>query len=237
MPAWRLDDSDRTIAECDVGATDGDGEHFVGHALLCQVKTPTQISSRCPQVQAIHMGPPLKQTPSDVDMIGTAELDVSDVSRGERRRIKSFIDDRLLERRAQEERFARLEQRLHPISEYIIHPAAKEPDADYPLWRFNCAGFVLAAYAEADIELVDQEHAPLVTVDFLKKAYPMAKRRLDDPDFRKDMGIGDGDRWPVVVPGYIVNSLNRSAADIRRTPYTPEPGDEYFPSLREEHRS
>lgn len=234
MPAWRLDDTDRTITKYDVGASDGDEGHFVGHVLLCDIDAPTKISSNSPQIRAVHMGPPLKQSQGHVDIIGTAELDVGDFSRGERRQIKSFVDDRLLERRAQAERLAKLKQRLHPISEYVIHPAAKEPDPNYPLWRFNCAGFVLTAYLEANIELIDQEHAPSVPLDFLKKAYPMAKKRLDDQDFRKQMGIDEGDRWPVIMAGYVVNSTNRSAADIRQTAYTPESGDEYFPARRQQ---
>lgn len=230
MPAWRLDENDRQVNKYDVGAVDGEETHFVGHVLLCDVDVPTNVNSKSASVQAVHMGPPLKQSPEAVDVVGTAELDADDLRRGERRQIKSFIDDRVLERSAQVERLAKLKRKLHPKSEYIIHPAASEPDAHYPLWRFNCAGFVLNAYLEANIQLVDQEHAPAVTLDFLKGAYRWARKRLDDPEFRKEMGIDIGDRWPVIMAGYVANSLNRSADEIRHTPYRPRSGDEFFPA-------
>ena len=177
------------------------------------------------------MGPPLRQSPIQIDIVGTAELDAGDVSKGDRKKIKMFVDETLLERRATRKRSSKLIDGIHSIeSEYTIHPVARAPDADYPLWRFNCAGFVLKAYLEADIELVDQEHAPLVTLDFLKRAFPSSRDRLDDPEFRKYMGIDVGDRWPVIMAGHVVNSLNRSAEEIRQTPYRPVAGDEFFPT-------
>ncbi|HVA46794.1 MAG TPA: hypothetical protein VNH11_10555 [Pirellulales bacterium] len=60
-------------------------------------------------------------------------------------------------------------------------------------------------------------------------AYPWAKDRLDDPAFRREMGIGEGDRWPVVLAGYVVNALNRAVELIRQAPYEPMRGDEFFP--------
>ncbi len=145
MPAWRLDLNDRQVNRYDVGASDGEETHFIRHVLLCDVDGPTNVSSKSKSVHAVHMGPPLKQSPARVHVVGTAELDAGDINKGERRQIKSFIDDRLLERRAQMDRLTKPEQELVSQSEYIIHPAAKEPDAHYPLWRFNCAGFVLNA--------------------------------------------------------------------------------------------
>lgn len=229
MPAWRLDEDDRQVNQYDVGACDGEEPHFVRHVLLCDLEMPINVNSKSEPVQAVHMGPPFRQSLTRVDVVGTAELDSGDVNKGDRRKIKSFIDDRFLERRAQKERLKKLGHKLNSQSEYIIHPAAEEPDADYPLWRFNCAGFVLEAYLEADIELVDKEHAPAVNLDFLKGAYSWAKRRLDDPEFRKKMGIEIGDSWPVIMAGYVVNSINRSADEIRQTPYRPRSGDEFFP--------
>ena len=233
MPAWRLDENDRSVTKYDVGASDGEETHFIGHVLLCDVDVPTNVSSKSASVQAVHMGLHLEQSLEHVDVIGTAVLDAGETTGGERRQIKSFVDDRLLERRAQLERLAKLHPRLHPKSEYIIHPAAREPDANHPLWLFNCAGFVLYAYLEANIELVAQQQAPKVALDVMKRAYPKARRRLDDPEFREEMGIGAGIRWPVILAGYVIHSLNRTADEIRQAPYTPRSGDEYFPALQD----
>jgi len=230
MPAWRLDKTDRLVTQYDAGASDGSETHFIGHVLLCDVDEPTNVNLESASVPSVHMGPPLKQSQQQIDVIGIAELDAGNVSQGERRQIKSFVDDRLLERCAQKSRLEKLGKKLHPKSEYVIHPAAREPDADYPLWRFNCAGFVLNAYLEANIELVDQSHAPAVTLDFLKNAFPKERKRLDNSEFQKEMGIDMEDRWPVIMAGYVVNSLNRSANEIRQTPFSPRPGDEFFPA-------
>ncbi len=89
---------------------------------------------------------------------------------------------------------------------------------------------MLNAYLEANIELVDREHVPAVTLDFLKNAYPWARKLLDNPEFRKEMGIDIGDCWPVIVAGYVVHSLDRSADEVRQTPYRPRSGDEFFPA-------
>ena len=230
MPAWRLDENDRQVKKYDAGAVDGKEAHFVRHVLLCDVDAPTNVNSTTALVKAVHMGPPLKESWEEVDVIGTADLDARDVNRGECRQIKSFIDECLLERFAQRERFEKMPRGTRLKNEYVIHPAAREPDASYPLRRFNCAGFVLSAYLEANIDLVDQEHSPPVTLDFLKDAFPEFGKRLDDLEFRKEMGIDIGDRWPVIMPGYVVNSLRRSADEIRMAPYRPRSGDEFFPA-------
>ena len=230
MPAWRLDENERQVTQYDAVASDGGESQFVGHVLLCDVDEPTSINSSSSSVPAVHMGPPLERTQKQIDIIATAELDASGANLGERRQIKTFVDDRLLERKAQEERLKKLDRTLHRQSEYIIHPAAKGPDADYPLWRFNCAGFVLNAYLEAGIELIVQEHAPPVSLDLLKRAFPTARNRLDGPEFRTQMGVDTGDQWPVIFAGYVVNSLNRSADEIRKAPCRPRSGDEYFPA-------
>jgi len=88
----------------------------------------------------------------------------------------------------------------------------------------------LSAYHEANIELIDQENVTSVNLEYLKRAYDHVRNRLDRTKFRRKMGIGRGDSWPVIMAGYVVNSLNRSADEIRMTPYAPRSGDEYFPT-------
>ena len=39
---------------------------------------------------------------------------------------------------------------------------------------------------------------------------------------------GDGP-WPVVLAGYVLNSLNRDEDEIRSAPYNATAGDEFFP--------
>jgi hypothetical protein len=91
-------------------------------------------------------------------------------------------------------------------------------------------GWVLEAYATADLRLLG-EPLPLVTLDELKLHYPEFGDRLNDPQVRADLGIGEGESWPVALVGYVLHSLNRKAAEIRDLPYSPKRGDEFFPRL------
>src|SRR6185295_2579957 len=155
MPAWRLDGQDRQVNHFDVGAVDGTRQGFISHVLLCLAEQPqvVNVNSRTPD--AVHMGPPLEERPQPIDAIGTAVLDPGGVQPTERRQIKVFVDDRLSERKAQEARMAKLNRRDPYHAEYVIHPPYVEPGEDVSLWRFSCAGFVLRAYEEANIHLID----------------------------------------------------------------------------------
>ncbi len=174
------------------------------------------------------MGPPLGATTRQLEALGTVTLDDE---RGERRKIKIFVDERLLERKAQEERLKLLKGRNRVCADYVIHPPFLEPDADTSLWRFSCVGFVLRAYMEARIQLLDLARLPPVSLETLKSIYRPMAARLDDQQFREQLGIGDGDNWPVAMAGQVMNSLLRDPGDIRREPFVPQQRDERFPRL------
>ena len=70
---------------------------------------------------------------------------------------------------------------------------------------------------------------PLVTLETLAIAYPDLSQALQSPNTRLRFGLtGDGP-WPVVLPGYVLNSLTRSAPEIRQEAVVPISGDEFFP--------
>jgi len=96
------------------------------------------------------------------------------------------------------------------------------------LWRFSCVGFVLQAYQTARISILGAP-LPLKTLDELKQFYPWAVNDLDNAESRVRLGIGEGDRWPVALVGYVLNSLSRSSGEIHASPFVPQPGDAYFP--------
>lgn len=230
MPAWRLDGQDREVQHFDVGATDGMAPGFVSHVVLCLVEQPQVVNVNSRNLAVVHMGPPLGQASRPIDVIGTALLDPTGVAPSERRQIKVFVDDRLRERKAQESRLARLQFLERRYAEYVIHPSSIEPEEEVSLWRFSCAGFVLKAYEEANIHLIDDRKLPNITLNKLKDGYPGWADKLDCEDVRTRLGIGEGTAWPVVLAGYVVNSLNRSPDVIRSQAFVPAPGDEFFPS-------
>jgi hypothetical protein len=169
------------------------------------------------------MGPPLRPQARNIDVFGSAGLTAA-----ERLQIKAFVEDRLLERKAQNKRLHAIGERLEITDEYVIYPASLPPSPSQPLWRFNCAGFVLQAYLEADIALL-ADRLPVVGMDRLIEAYPWAQRKLADPETRKKMGIGEGDKWPVTFVGYVIHSLSRNSEEIRAAPYVAKESDISYP--------
>lgn len=219
MPARTLTDEPTTIHPFDVlGQTDGTS-HLMVHALLCNETDSRTDVTKQSEINCSHMGPPLGQRSISCDAVGSAELNDT-----HRRKIKLFVDDRLLERAAEKKR-----GRLHGLlAEYRIHPPATRPSQEFPLWRFSCVGYVLEAYKAAGIRLLGAP-LPFRTLDELKQLYPHHARRLDDSDIRTHLGIGEGDRWAVALVGYVLNSLSRAVDQIHSDEYIPQPGDEYFP--------
>jgi len=230
MPAWRLNEEELTVHEFDVGAMDGAEPGFVGHVVLCRADHGQKVSAAAPVVETAEMGPPLGEATQGIHALGTTLLDPDGLPPGKRRQIKTFVDDRMQEAKSQQEVRNRVSgelQRALLLKEYVINPAYEMPTDEVARWRFSCAGFVLRAYEVAKIVLLDHT-IPEVTLGTLKKAYPEQADDLDRPNIRRRLGIGGDGPWPVVLPGYILNSLKRTPAEIASAPYSPQVGDEYF---------
>ncbi|NQV23513.1 MAG: hypothetical protein HQ518_04005 [Rhodopirellula sp.] len=230
MPAWRLSEDTLTVHEFDVGAIDGPDSTFVAHVVLCRTENKQTVSAAESVVETAEMGPPLGEASQGIHALGTTLLDPDGLPPDKRRQIKVFVDDRMKEAKAQQELRERLSEPVRKalmLREYVILPAYESYTEEVTRWRFSCAGFVLRAYEEARIKLLDPS-IPDVTLDELKKAYPDWADDLDRQKIRERLGIeGDGP-WPVVLPGYVMNSLKRTSAEIESTPYRPQRGDEYF---------
>jgi hypothetical protein len=232
MPAWRVDGQGREINEYDVGAGDVSASGPVLHVVLCTESQPLVVYSTRQNVSIVHMRPPLEAIDATIDIIATASLDAGNLNSPERRKIKTFIDERLLERKAQEARQKKSGRLTLNSNAYRIHPCSTPPDTNFPFWRYSCVGFVVAAYREALIELVDESSVPQANMQLVKQMYPDYATHLDVPRIREHLGIGQGDEWPIVFAGYLVNSLARSAREVRDSPYQPSDGDRFFPPVR-----
>lgn len=168
-------------------------------------------------------------TPIFIHALGTAELDSEGLDRGERRRIKAFVDERMSERDAQKARLDRMQTIERRCQEYSIHPDYVPPNENTTLWRFSCVGFVLRAYETARIQLLNRDSLPMISLEKLKAAYPSWAGLLSKAEVRERLGIGQGREWPIVLAGYVLHSLAREAAEIRNAPYVVDAGDEHFP--------
>jgi hypothetical protein len=124
---------------------------------------------------------------------------------------------------------------------YVVSPAVKEvraPDSGILLYRrFSCAGLVLACYSKIGIDLVEEnDHLPPVYLDTLAQVYG---DRVRDESYRekRDLGIPGGGPWPILLPGYLLHSLQRATPEIRNRAHQPAvpanqpavPPDAFFP--------
>jgi hypothetical protein len=193
------------------------------HAMLFDEDTDRSDVTSTTQLRIAHMGPPLGRATTSSDAIGGITL-----SEDQKLRIKKFIAQSKDASDKRKEEYRKRGIKADPRELYVILPSAKPPNGDFTYWRFSCVGFVLKAYEELKIVLLNGP-IPERTLEELKKFYPGFEDTLDDADTRLEMGIGTGDRWPVELVGYLLHSLARSDAEVMAGPYTPSLGDEYFP--------
>jgi hypothetical protein len=221
MPAERLGTAVVPIREFDVIARDSAGHSgFVGHLALAAAGLPSHRPSDL--VPVIHMRPPLENLGLCVaDCVGSVGFTAE-----QKFQVRLFAEELDSEYRAMQLR--------SPLDQYVICPHASvfsSSDDTVVFRRFSCAGFVIEAYREAGVELLRTDLAllPLVTLDELKSQYPDLARHLDKEKERQKLGIGGDGPWPVLLAGYVLNSLARTSAEIHATPYLSRPGDGFFP--------
>lgn len=222
MPAFRLSDQPVSVGRFDEFGQDSESvPQFVRHVGLCgEERNGLQANEA---VALVHMGPPPSRADGFVQSIGSAGLTVDEINE-----IGVFVDERSSEYEAS--------RRRDPKQQYVVHPHAKpvtSNDGTVICTRFSCAGFVIEAYNAVEIPLIpdDEDSFPKSDVETLVRADPDLERSLRSPA-RKIVGLeGDGP-WPVVLAGFVVNSLRRSVDEIRHEPDVPQTDDAYFPATR-----
>lgn len=115
--------------------------------------------------------------------------------------------------------------------QYLVHPAWKDvrdPNTNVRRYRrYSCAGFVLDAHRQVELDLlkIDETSLPEVDKVTLATGYPgleMHESLLDR------LGIPGSGPWKVVLPGYVVHALDRTSEEVRQGPYYARLGDERF---------
>ena len=195
------------------------------HAVLSDEDVDATDTSK---VKSIHMGPPFGRIRQlAFAAVGSCELSTKHVAR-----ITEFVDQQFSARKAERLRLAKLGLPQNPMAQYRIQPPYSRPRKGCSQIRYSCVGFVLLAYKSARIELVSSA-CPLRTVEDLKSLYPpIFHAALDDETQRIGMGLDRGNRWPVMLVGYVLHALNRTSDQIigkNATQYQPQEGDEFFP--------
>ncbi len=216
MPAFDLSLGPETLGRHDVVGEYTDSRHgLVKHVALH--KADDCMVNYDQSVDVVHMGPPLKRDSiMNAHVAGRIPLKESEV-----KRIEAWI-----EKVADEYQQANATRKR----QYIIHPPwedYRDPNTQVRRYRrFSCAGFVLDAHNQVDIELlrIDEQSLPEVDAQTLREAYP----QIDDLSTLEPFGISGEGPWRIVLAGYVVHALNRSSEEIRQGPYQARKGDEHF---------
>lgn len=239
MPARRIGAASVAVARYDVLGFDSVAEPtFVAHVAVAA--GAGSISSEATTgLRVTHMMPPFHAAgrPFVAQCVGGANL-----SEDEGHRIQSFIQGLRSEYEAEEQRLRgsgewnKSARTKFSADQYAIRPHIRRPTADRPYHQFSCAGFVYEAYLEADIVLLDASEMmlPMCNLKSLRTAYPHMAERLDDSALRAEKGLDGNGPWKVLLPGYIMNSLDRMREEILAEPYKPESGAAWFPKSHDE---
>ena len=224
MPAVRLSGiQSAMVATFDIVAKDGPSSrsNFLTHVGLYR-GDPRRVSN-AQGVNIVHMIPPLRTGAMEVHALGGAEFDEDDLHL-----MRQFVDSTDLEIAKQE----KLKKPLKPLEVYTIRPHYIKASPEKPYRRFSCSGFVFEAYKFIGIVLVDLKKLPDVDLETLVRAYPEQERRLRRKKLRELFNLSGDGPWAVLLPGHIINSLNRPREEIMSKSYQAKPGDEYFPPRR-----
>ena len=223
MPAFDLSQGSQTLARYDVVGMYSDYlPRFIRHVSLFDGDAATV--SMYEEVKVAHMGPPLGTGCNlPVHAVGGVSLTNDEIKQIEAR-IEEMKDEYEAEGPDRKQ-------------QYIIDPPWKDerdPNTGVRRYRrFSCAGFVLDAHLQVDIELLDLDKSVLPEVD--KETLQLAYADVDVARKGADLeryGVGGEGPWRIVLAGYVLHALDRPSELIRREPYQAQSGDELFPAAR-----
>lgn len=226
MPSQRLANDRTKVSRFDVIGADSDAGSFVGHAGLAA--SDADEAEQGDSIAVYHMKPPLDDKKSiSIHVLGSASL-----TDDESKMIELFCTEHFSEHKAQD---------IRGLKGYIVQPHAadlKEADGTTVCRRFSCAGYVVDAYRDAGIDMLDTDPAnlPQVNMATLDRAYPFVPRLRNNPQLLHrsgssldELGVSGQGPWPIVLPGYLFHALDRDAVAIRTNPYSPVEDDKEFP--------
>ena len=221
MPALELANEPHSFSRYDVMGEYADTQHgFVGHVGL--LDADSQDLSAGSDAIAVHMRPPLARGKTIVvHVAGRVPLTNNEI-----KVIAAWTEEIADEYDANEVSGAGGWRR-----QYIIHPPwedERDPITRVRRYRrYSCAGFVLDAYLQVEIELLetDPDRLPEVDRQTIDAAYPQA---VGNPKLLAEFGLQNVGPWRIVLGGYVLHALDRPTEDIRNSPYKAQPDDKRF---------
>ncbi len=217
MPAIDLTRGSKTLSRYDVvGVRSESLDRFVIHVgLLDEDKCSLEAGGT---LSAVHMRPPLKQGDTiQVNVAGHVPLTNDEWKIIETWLVKIADEYKKLGVGARDQ--------------FMIHPHWKDecdPKTGVRRYRrYSCAGFVLDAHQQVNIELLNIDEGVLPAVDrqVIISAYPNVEGH---PDRLRSWGLEGTGPWRLVLAGYVLHALNRPTDQIRQDPYRAKEGDHNF---------
>lgn len=199
---------------------------YVFHTGLCWAEESGPLTNLIP-FEVVHICAGIVCEHVRADVIGNIKLNAN-----ERKQIRAFVNRHLGEQKTFR-KYAK-ERGLENAGNllFTIHPHAVEPQETVSAWRFSCSGLVMNALQFIGIVLVDLEHGEFPTKSWQAVATfdPYGQADLHREENREYLIQGDQDNIPVLLAGYLLQSLARTDAEIREQPYQAREGDEFYPS-------
>lgn len=206
-----------------VGVYSQSNHSFVQHAAL--LASDQDLDKRC-EVEVHHMGPPLgDQVGCECHLLGQIELTSEEIEV-----IENWVA-------SVETQYTAIY--VQPFQQYTIYPHMTWifSEEGRPLrQRFSCVGYVIEAYREAGVHLVDLSQVPDTDGSCLEILYPEIVRISKSPPRLKeklgfkgfdDLGLSGKGPWKLVLPGYLFHATREHHAGKAR------PGS-FLPSTREQ---
>jgi len=216
MPAQRLDNTPVPVPPSAVAGQDAEiATGLVHHLGFVADEVGTTSSGET--IRVYHMGPPLEND----GQMRTHCLGWTPLTPDELAGVWRWIDEVAEEYQA---------QHIADWNQYTIHPhvcSVPSNGGAVRHYRFSCAGFIIEAFREIGIDLLetDESKLPAITYKQLTEIYPEAARR---PHMFHRFGLTGNGPWPIVLCGYVMHAFDRTEDEIRGSAYLPIAGDELF---------
>lgn len=190
-----------------------------------------------------HTGPPTGKFKVPIDVAGH----LSDLSNDEAALLKSDITRVLKQVPRITEKEGNDERKRQILAHYTVIPPIRavrdEVDNRFRYFRFSCAGFVAYCYEQSlEVRLVELSSLPMVDKAYVYQAYgdqlagltpeEVEELGLEQKQIRTITELGWSKtiteartEWPILLPSYLITSLNRSDSDCRSVPFVPTSSD------------
>ena len=157
-------------------------------------------------------GPPIQQAVDGYQFVGfmpSLSSEEAGVIRSKGPQLKAIVVQLQIKDRDQYIIRPPYEEKRDPVTGIVKHV------------RCSCAGFALACYEAAGIDLVTLDENVLPKISFGELQRHNDSHHLNSERIRQRCGLDGTGPWSIVLAGYVLRSFERSDDEIRAKPFHP----------------